>query len=299
MNLKFVAISLMTVGWLNAQSKTSAQKMEFDVASVKPNKSDVPSNSNFPLGPGAVYVPNGGFFSATGFPLVTYIAFAYKLMANDNQSLLSELPAWAATDRFDIQARAQGDPSKDQMRLMMRALLQDRFKLTVHNETREVPALALLPLKPDQTGPQLQRHTGDAPCPTDATPSPGAPNPILANGLPVLCGGIFGMPASVPGRVRAAARSVPMGLIATSLTGAGNLGRPVVDRTGLSGTFDFSLEWTPELNGPTPPGVDFAPDQTGPSFVEALKEQLGLKLESTKAPIEVFVVDHVERPGEN
>ncbi len=295
MNLRFVAITLMTVGWLNAQSQTSTERMEFDVASVKQNKSDSPSNSNFPLGPGAVYVPNGGFLSATGFPLITYIAFAYKLMGNDFQSLQSELPAWAATDRFDIQARAHGDPTKDQMRLMMRALLEDRFKLAVHNETREVAALALLLLKPDKTGPQLQRHTGDAPCPTDATTAPGqAP---LANGLPVLCGGIFGTPASVPGRVRAAARSVPMGLIATSLTGAGNLGRPVVDHTGLSGTFDFSLEWTPEINGPAP--ADFTPDQSGPTFVEALKEQLGLKLESTKAPIEVFVVDHVERPSEN
>ncbi len=112
MNLRLIAITLMTVGWLNAQSQTGAEKMEFDVASVKQNKSDSPSNSNFPLGPGAVYVPNGGFFSATGFPLVTYIAFAYKLMANDIQSLLSELPPWAATDRFDIQARAHGDPSK-------------------------------------------------------------------------------------------------------------------------------------------------------------------------------------------
>ncbi len=92
----------------------------------------------------------------------------------------------------------------------------------------------------------------------------------LANGLPVPCGGIFDIlgERTLAG-CRAAARSVPMGLIATSLTGAGNLGRPVVDHTGLSGTFDFSLEWTPEINGPAP--ADFAPDPSGPTFVESFE----------------------------
>src|SRR5580704_11837095 len=141
MNLRFIAIALLTVGSIHAQSqsRTNTEKMEFDVASVKQNKSDGQSISNIPLGPGAVYTPTGGFFSATGFPLVTYIAFAYKLMGNDFQSLLAQLPGWATTDRYDIQARAQGDPTKDQMRLMMRSVLEDRFKLTMHTEPREVP----------------------------------------------------------------------------------------------------------------------------------------------------------------
>ena len=136
MNAKSIATALMTVGLfeaqlfeaqlITAQAQTNTEKMEFDVASVKQNKSDGASISNFPLGPGAVYVPNGGLFSATGFPLATYIAFAYKLTGNDAQSLPSQLPGWATTDRFDIQARVQGNPSKDQMRLMMRSLLGDR-----------------------------------------------------------------------------------------------------------------------------------------------------------------------------
>jgi uncharacterized protein (TIGR03435 family) len=98
-----------------------------------------------------------------------------------------------------------------------------------------------------------------------------------------------------------------MGLIANFLPGPGNLGRPVVDQTGLKGTYDFSLEWAPEssvngeskLNSLAPPGVEFHPDQSGPMFVEALKEQLGLKLESTKGRVKAFVVEHVERPSEN
>jgi uncharacterized protein (TIGR03435 family) len=307
LNPSRIAIALMTVGSIiYAQAPASTEKMEFEVASVKQNKSDDAATSNFPLGPGAVYTPNGGLFSATGYPLISYIAFAYKLSNNDVQSLLSQLPGWATADRFDIQARAQGNPSKDEMRLMMRSLLGDRFKLAIHYETREVPALALVLVKPEKTGRQLQPHAGDAPCPTEAPPpSPPAsaptasPIPALANELPALCGGIFGMPASAPGRLRAAARNVTMELIANLLPGPGNLGRPVVDRTGLTGTFDFSLEWTPEINGPLPPGVDFEPDQSGPGFVDALKEQLGLKLDSTKGRVEVFMVDHVERPSGN
>jgi len=315
MNLRVIGAALVSVGLFDAQSQISTQKMEFDVASVKQNKSDGDSVSNFPLGPGAVYVPNGGLFSATGFPLITYISFAYKLMANDVQSLASQLPSWTTIDRFDIQARAAGNPSKDQMRLMMKSLLADRFKLATHTETREVPALALVLSRPSKTGPRLQPHSDDAPCPTEGAPpsastsgqTPTMLNQALANGLPALCGGIFGMRPSAPGLQRAAARNVTMGVIANFLPGPGNLGRPVVDQTGLNGTFDFSLEWTPEilsgdgakLNGPEPPSADLHSDQPGPTFVEALKEQLGLKLESTKGRVEVFVVDHVERPSEN
>jgi bla regulator protein blaR1 len=98
----------------------------------------------------------------------------------------------------------------------------------------------------------------------------------------------------IPRRARAAARNVTIGLIANFLTGAGNLGRPLVDHTGLNGTFDFSVEWTPD----PPPGVDFNPDQSA-TFLEALNEQRGLKLESSKGRVEVIVVDHVERPSEN
>src|SRR5580692_5770822 len=87
--------------------------------------------SNFPLGPGDVYVQNGGLFSANNLPLVTYIFFAYKFIGNQAQYLLPQLPEWTKSEQFDIQARAAGNPGKDQMRLMMRALLADRFKLAV------------------------------------------------------------------------------------------------------------------------------------------------------------------------
>src|ERR1700677_2389672 len=92
---------------------TAAGQPEFEVASVKPNKSDAPPSSNNPLGPGNVYSPYGGFFRATNFPLYAYILFAYKIMGNQEQFLRSQMPGWVVTDRFDIEARAEGDPDKD------------------------------------------------------------------------------------------------------------------------------------------------------------------------------------------
>jgi uncharacterized protein (TIGR03435 family) len=276
-------------------------KMAFDVASVKQNRSgDMPS-SNFPLGPGAVYSPNGGLFSATNQPLIVYIRFAYMVTAYQLQVLQPEVPKWVNADRFDIQARVQGNPTKDQMRLMMQALLADRFKLTIHNETRQLPVLAVVLVKPGKTGPQLQPHSEAAsPCST-TTAIPQAPGsaPPVAGGLPASCGGTLVMPASVPGRVRWGARNATMGYIANSFNGMVPSDRPMLDRTGLTGNFDFLLEFTPELSGPLPPGPTLQPDPNGPPFLEALRDQLGLKLESQTGPVDVLVIDHVEEPSAN
>ncbi len=117
---------------------------------MKRTASRNPPYSNFPLGPGDVYIRNGGLFSATGFPLETYIFFAYKVNGNQAQFLDAQLPEWAKTEPFDIQARAEGNPSKDQMRMMMRSLLQERCKLAARYEQREAPvfAFALVKSKP-------------------------------------------------------------------------------------------------------------------------------------------------------
>src|ERR1019366_1600509 len=269
----------------------AAAGQTFDVASVKVNKTDNPPNSNFPLEPGDVYVPNGGLFSATGFPLVTYLFFAYKIVNNQGQYLLPQLPAWATTDKFDIQARAEGNPGKDQMRILMRGLLADRFKLAMHTEKRDLPVLGLVLAKPGKTGPQLQAHAAGSDCPTNATADGPAPTATVAGGFPALCNGIFGMAPSNPGRQKMGARNVTLKFIADSLSGWASFGRPMTDQTGLSGTFDFTLEFTPELTGPLPPGATFQPDASGPTMEEALREQLGLKLESSKTTMEVQVLD--------
>lgn len=282
-----------------AQSpKAAGEKLSFDVASVKPSKSTGEPNSNFPLGPGDVYSPNGGYFSATNHSLFDYILFAYKITGYRMQALLSQLPGWVAAERFDIQARANGDPTKDQMRLMMQSLLADRFKLEIHSERRQVPAYGLFLLQPGKTGPLLRPHPEGAACSTiPPSASDSAPPPASAAQFPALCGGILNMPSSAPGRFRIGARNVAFGVIATALSLS--LGRPVLDETGLSGNFDFALEWTPEPEDRIPPVGDFQPDPSGPSLLEALKEQLGLRPQSQKSPADVIVVDHVERPSEN
>jgi uncharacterized protein (TIGR03435 family) len=196
---------------------------------VKPDKSGDRPISDFPLGPGNVYVPNGGFFSAKGFPLITYISFAYKLMGNQTQFLLPQLPGWVTSEPFDIQARAEGNPSKDEMRLMMRSLLADRFRLAIHNETREVPVLALVLAKPGKTGPHLVPHPDGAECPTNL--SPGYNDETVAGGFPVLCGGLLGQPPSEPGRMRVGARNVTLGFVANALSGGAGQGRPMLDQT--------------------------------------------------------------------
>jgi len=279
---------------MRAQIAQSAPR--FDVASVKPSRSGEAPSSNFPLGPGDVYIRNGGFLSATAQPLITYIAFAYKIIGNQAQYLLPQLPGWATTEPFDIQARAAGDPGKDQMRLMMRALLADRFKLTVHYENREVPVFAFVLLKSGKTGPQLRPHPSDSSCPTE---QPSLATPAVVNGLPVFCNGIYPLPASVPGRLRFGGRNVTIEFIADTFSLGTNLGRPMVDQTGLSGKFDFSLEWTQEPSGPRPPGAEVPADPSGPSFEEALRDQLGIKLQAEKAAVSVLTVDHVERPSAN
>ena len=276
----------------------------FDVASVKENKSGTAaSNSNFPLGPGDVYSSNGGHFTATNLPLISYIFFAYKILGDQAQTVTSQLPAWVTTDRFDILANTDGDPSKDtkdQMRLMMRSLLAERFKMVTHYETRQVSVFVAVPVKPGKTGPQLQAHPADAACST-AVPTASGPDPqaAIGPGYPTLCGGFLYMPPTAPGRVRVGARNVTMAFITTGLSAMGNLGRPVIDQTGLNGKFDMVVEWVPDANGPNPVGPDFQPDPSGPSFLEAIKEQLGLKLDSQKGPSEFLVIDHIDHPTGN
>ncbi len=174
--------------------------LSFDVASIKPCKPDDDQpNSNFPLGPGDVYTPNGGLFRATGQPAWTYLSFAYKLNGNQLQSLMPQLPSWIS-DHYDIEARASSDPGKDGMRMMMRALLADRFKFKIHDEARQVPVLAMVLIKPGTLGPRLWAHPTDAPCSTESAPGPNVLH-TPAGDLPKLCNGIYPMqPAAQRGR---------------------------------------------------------------------------------------------------
>jgi uncharacterized protein (TIGR03435 family) len=255
--------------------------MAFEVASVKldPGPFRAP---NFPLDPGDAYRPVGGRFSAD-FPLMTYITFAYKisLTQDQRQSMMAHLPNWVAADRFAIDARAEGAPTKDQMRLMMQSLLAERFKLMVHFETQLAAVLAIVLVKPGQTGPKLRPHAEGVPC--EATPATNGPPAHDAKVFPPVCDVYMAMNRDV--LVQFGARNTTLALLAGALPGIGKLDRPVVDQTGLTGKFDFSMEFALESNPPSAPAADAPADVQGPTFLEALRGQLGLKLESAKAPL--------------
>jgi len=277
--------------------------MAFDVASVKPSK--MPRVPNFPLNNMNAETP-GGRFSA-GLGLQAYIGFAYKLGPAEVSSLPSQLPKWASAESFLIEARAEGNPTKDQMRLMMQSLLAERFKLAVHFETQDVPVFALTLVKPGTTGPKLHPHAEGPPCPEFTALAPG-PTPLNANDVfPPNCDTSTSWERN--GRWLVGSRNTTMPLLADAISMygamAGELDKPVVDRTGLQGRFDFTVEYIPDpaRNRFVRPGPlkDDAPplDTAGPTFLEAVRKQLGLKLVSSKAPIRMLVVDHIERPSDN
>jgi uncharacterized protein (TIGR03435 family) len=292
-----------------AQSPTIPQwqidaggKMGFDVSSVKRNMmppSPSTVNSNIPLGAMDVFTPTGGLFSATDVTLIEYLTLAYKIYPAQLPGVVSQLPKWASNNRYDIQARSSGNPTKDQFRLMMQALLADRFKLTIHYETRQIPVLALVLDKPGKLGPKLLPHPEGSSC-SNAPPPPRSDGATVAGGYPELCGVIAFLQPSAPGRTRMGGRNASLAMFGSRMTNAQTgMDRPVIDKTGLGGKFDFVVEYSPQPNGSPPPNADFQLDPTGPTFMEALKDQLGLKLESQTGPVEVLIVDHIEEPSPN
>src|SRR5262249_37081690 len=141
------------------------EKLAFDVSSVKPNMTANPARGNFPRLGAAKYEPNGGLFSVSNFELALYIYVAYDLNGNQMKDAIASLPPWVFSERFDIQARAANrNPTLDEMRMMLRSLLRDRFKLEAHYETRRGPVFALVREESGRLGPSLQRHPADAVC---------------------------------------------------------------------------------------------------------------------------------------
>jgi uncharacterized protein (TIGR03435 family) len=314
----FAAVSVL------AQTTPSPASLAFDVASVRPSKPGAPQHTNVPLDSGNVYgsiSPDdvrsaaGGYLIATHQPLWRYISFAYKLSGTQELALRfnifsgapkSGAPLWvggsfdASPEYFDISARASADTSIDQMRLMMQALLADRFHLVVHHQTADAPVFALVLAKPGVTGPNLQPHPSFDACaaPIPDQPRATAPHPATApsdlGDIPPVCGVIAHVPSSAPGQ-HYGGRAVPLSLFATSIptmTGLAAMPRPVVDQTGLSGLYDFTLTWMHE------PTEEAVADNTA-NFRDALKSQLGLELKSSHAPISFLILDHGERPSEN
>jgi bla regulator protein BlaR1 len=254
---------------------------------------------NFPLDIGDTKQPGGRF--SVSFELVPYVAFAYKLSPGE---VSTSLPKAFPTETFEIEARAPGNPTKDQMRLMMQSLLADRFKLRVHFETHDGPVYALTLVRPGHTGPNLRPHAEGPACPDFEMPAP--LQPILprksVDVFPPVCSS-----AQTEGTregTLVGGRDVTMETIAAAMIHGygslvGEVDRPVVDQTGLKGRYDYTLQLPPgtlsfSVAPPAPPA-----DPTGTPFLDALRKQLGLKLVSSKGPIRKLVIDHAEPPSAN
>jgi len=310
-NLLLLSLAYLVIAALAAQTpgdpdwQTAAGgKMAFEVASVRLAKS--PRLPGFPLNNGDAKPP-GGRFSAS-FSLPAYIGFAYKLDGFQWKEMSAQLPKWA-NDDYAIDAEADGNPTKDQMRLMMQSLLADRFKLRAHFETREVPVLALILVKPGKLGPKLHPHSEGPPCPDSFEmdkPFTPLPHPTKAGAVfPSQCG----TSAQVQGTSEGTwigSRNTTTGLLAQDIYGLASLGgevdKPVVDQTGLEGRFDYIIELPAGMitlfPKPLSPG-DPLPDPKGTPFLNAVRDQLGLKLERSSGAVRTLIIDHVEKPSEN
>jgi uncharacterized protein (TIGR03435 family) len=262
-----------------------ADKPTFEVASVRENTS---GSDKIGIG-----IQPGGRFNAVN-PLWDLIRQAFAVQ----RTQIVGAPDWTETARFDIVAKAEADIPRSgpgappgPLNFMLQDLLEDRFKLRAHRETREVPIYALTLARSDQKlGAGLRVSAIDCAAMRGRGGRGGVPPGPPAAGERPTCG-----MRMAPHEVLAG--GVPLGQLTQVLSQFTQ--RIVVDRTGLEGTFDIDLRFTPDRlpQGPPPPGVPLPSiDPNGPSLFTAVQEQLGLKLESERAPVEVLVIDHVERP---
>lgn len=266
-------------GRAQAQATAPVAGTAFDIASVKPANPEA-------RGTRIMMTPGGGV-NISNAPLRELISFAYDV----RNFQITGGPGWLGSERFDILAKMEssGDepapggprPSEAQMtktaeqaRQRMQALLAERFQLVVHRESKEMSAYALTVGK---SGPKLKEATGEVPGQRGVRMQRGQMN----------------------------VQSGSLDLVTRVLSN--ELRRPVVDQTGLKGVYDFELKWVPETPAPGPsdsggPGPGAAPaasDSAGPSLFTAVQEQLGLKLEARKVPVEMVIVDRADKPSAN
>jgi uncharacterized protein (TIGR03435 family) len=271
-------------GRAQSQPTASTPPPSFDVASIKPNHG---GTNLF-----RIRAEPGRFVANNATPRFL-LQYAYRV----KDAQIVGAPSWIDSEHYDIEAKvddSSGDAQRKlnrdeegtQLRLMLQSLLADRFKLTLHHDTKELPLYALVVAK---NGPRLHESAAapDDPAPL-GPPTPNGPQP--RNSMRMM------------GRGNLSINAGNLDMFTELLSH--QLGLLIVNKTGLKGNYDFTLKWTPdEGQGQMPggPPADTAPpaDASGPSIFTALQEQLGLKLESQKGPVDTIVIDHVERPSEN
>jgi len=258
------------------------KKPQFEVSSIKPAAPD--ARGMF------IRTTPGGTVNITNMTLKEIVVLAWRIQPYQ----ISGGPPWITSTRYDISAKPESAPKDGELQLMLQGMLADRFQLVTHRETRELPVYALVLARKDgKLGPKLTEAMEGGCKAFDPTqprtpPEPGKP-PVLN------CGQQMMSPRSLT------AVSAPMSGIVPML--ARMLGRTIIDKTGLTGKYDISMEWTPDESQTAmlPPDAPKPPpsDNAGPSIFTALQEQLGLKLESQKGPVEMLVIDRAEKPSEN
>lgn len=261
----------------------------FEVASIKPSKSESGSTMIGAVGHAA---PSDRFI-ATNITVKALICWAFggtsvPLPSNE----VSGGPGWIDSERYDIDAKLDDSQAAAitklfindqivQVRLMVQSLLADRFKMVAKDTTvtRLIYALVIA------NGGSRMHET-----------VPGSESKIKAGNHPVQ---FAGGPGELNGH------GIPMTLLVRFLSQAGGLGRPVVDKTGLSGNYDVELRWNPDLDSsetmqrPLSGGGSASPDSSGPSIFTAIQDQLGLRLKATQGPVEDLEIAHIEKPSEN
>lgn len=270
---------------------------QFEVASVRLSQPGAHRSSTEPLD-GLDGPPSGSFFRANA-PLLSYLLFAYKITdSNQSLSIFNKLPDRWKAQKIAVEARASGTPSRDELRLMVQALLADRLKLTVHWETQQLPVDTLLRVSAKSLGPGLREHPDSHPCLSNVNADGTLASESEQRKSSSYCGALEW---NVDGKHHVRMIGVTMPQIAEYLASTGTYARApkgVVDPhtgrdgTGMTGRFDLDLDFVPEANGAD--GQD-----QGPTFSEALRNQLGLKLVEGKGPVPILVVDHIENPSPN
>jgi uncharacterized protein (TIGR03435 family) len=285
-----VGVGIMNAPAVRAQASPAQQAaMAFEVASVKRNTS---ANRGGMFGP-----QPGGRFVAINAPVSYLIRFAYEPSPWHRDLDAFQMtggPDWLRSERFDVNAKAASEVSLAQMRRMVQALLVERFMLRVHHETRELPIYRMVVARSDgRLGPQLRRT--ELTCADAIDPFAG-----FQPGEAVPCG-YFGLSPTIEsvGQSNWAFRGTTMEGFARRLQSF--LGRTIVDRTGLSGYYDGDFEFAAEIAIPPPPPGRPNPfeGRVFPSIFSVLPQQLGLRLESGRGPVDVLVIDSIERPTEN
>ena len=299
-----IVVVPVVFGLVNAiQTPAQSQSQEtadiapvFETTSVKPSV-----HPDGLINQTLLYRDNGASFTATDSSLQDLLKLAYGIEAYQ----ISAAPDWVSSERYDTEAKA-GEPVVDKLRKlgpdqskletqrMLQAFLADRFKMTIHRETEITPIYSLVVVEPGK----LPAATGD--CIQRPLPGVTPPTPDPVKLSTAGCSTFF---VSMGGHLTV--KNSPLAQLVSFLSGF--TGRMVVDKTELSGKYDIELNWTPEP-GQFPPIPAYMlknmpplppPHPNGPPLITAVEQQLGLRLEPQTGPVQIMVIDHVEKPSEN